>query len=84
MYRITVKGSAERDLRRIDRSMISRVAKAIQALGENPRPSSCRKLSGSDSEFRVRIGDYRIIYVIDDMSRTIDVQRIRHRKDAYH
>ena len=83
MFRVTIKRSAERELRRIDRPVVPRIVSAIHSLADEPRPAGCRKLVGSESEFRIRIGDYRVVYAIDDEAQEINVQRIRHRKDAY-
>ena len=55
---------------------------AIRALADEPRPHGCVKLSGSQS-WRIRIGDYRVIYDIDDKSRQIDVLHIGHRREVY-
>ncbi len=63
--------------------MIPKILEAIQMLAANPRPADTRKLVGSDGEYRIRVGNYRVVYFIDDLNRIIDVQRIRHRKDAY-
>ena len=83
MYRITVKRSAERELRRIDRPMIPRILVAIHNLAANPHPVGSRKLVGSEAEYRIRIGNYRVIYAVDEAEQVVDIQRIRHRKDAY-
>jgi len=60
-----------------------RIFEAIDALVDNPRPRGCRKLRGRDSQYRIRVGDYRVIYEIDDKTVTVLILRIRHRKDAY-
>jgi len=52
-------------------------------LADNPRPYGCRKLTGSDRDWRIRVGDYRIVYEIDDQVREVRVMRIRHRREAY-
>ncbi|HEX5138271.1 MAG TPA: type II toxin-antitoxin system RelE/ParE family toxin [Planctomycetota bacterium] len=52
-------------------------------LGSDPRPAGCRKLHAADDLWRVRIGDYRVIYSIDDSKRRVDVNAVRHRSDAY-
>jgi mRNA interferase RelE/StbE len=83
LYRITVKRSAERELRRIDRPMIPRILVAIHNLAANPHPVGSRKLVGSKAEYRIRIGNYRVIYAVDEAEQVVDIQRIRHRKDAY-
>jgi mRNA interferase RelE/StbE len=55
----------------------------MQALARNPRPPSCRKLEGSKSDWRIRIGDFRVIYEITDENRVIRVNRVRHRREVY-
>jgi mRNA interferase RelE/StbE len=55
----------------------------IEKLAENPRPSGCKKLKGGVNEWRIRIGDYRVIYAIEDNTKTVDVTRIAHRREAY-
>ena len=56
---------------------------AIQALATNPRPSDCRKLAGSTSDWRIRVGDYRVIYEIADEIRLVRVNRVRRRREVY-
>jgi mRNA interferase RelE/StbE len=55
----------------------------VEALATNPRPPGCRKLRDSDDEWRIRIGDYRAIYIIDDQNAAVEVTRIRHRREVY-
>ena len=55
----------------------------LEKLESAPRPPGCKKLKGGDNEWRIRVGDYRIVYVIGDTARTIDVTRIAHRSDVY-
>ena len=82
-YKITAKGSVEKDLRKIDRSQVLKITQAMQALGENPFPAASKKLVGSDQTYRLRVGDYRIIYIMDEKAKVIEIQRVRHRKDVY-
>ena len=82
-YKVRILRSAEKDLRKIHRTRLFNILEAIEALKENPRPISCRKLVGSESSYRIRIGDYRVIYTIEDTIRIVEVDRIRHRKDVY-
>ncbi len=83
MYQVLVERSAEKDLKRLSAGIRSRVATALRGLAENPRPSGSRKLAGTKHDWRVRIGDYRIIYEIADVIRVVRVQRIRHRREVY-
>ena len=81
-YALAFKPSAEKELRKLSRDAIPRVVAAIRALADEPRPHGCVKLSASQS-WRIRVGDYRVIYDIDDTSRTIDVLHIGHRREVY-
>jgi mRNA interferase RelE/StbE len=60
-----------------------RIATKIDSFAEQPRPAGCKKLRGADDLWRVRVGDYRIIYAIDDTLSVVEIRVIRHRKDAY-
>ncbi len=81
-YRVEIQRSAERDLSRLAESVFERVTARIALLAGDPRPSGSQKLTGL-SAYRVRVGDYRIIYEVSDASRTVIVTRVRHRRDAY-
>jgi mRNA interferase RelE/StbE len=83
MYQVVVERSAEKDLKRLSGQIRSRVATALRSLSENPRPAGSRKLAGTKRDWRVRVGDYRIIYEIADVIRVVRVQRIRHRREVY-
>jgi len=83
MYQVVVERSAEKDLKRLSAGIRSRVVVALRALGENPRPPGSRKLSGTKNDWRVRVGDHRIIDEIADVIRVVRVLRIRHRREVY-
>ncbi|MBI3075552.1 MAG: type II toxin-antitoxin system RelE/ParE family toxin [Deltaproteobacteria bacterium] len=55
----------------------------IEALAENPRPPGCRKITGSENDWRIRIGDYRVIYEIDEKERAVKIMRVRPRREVY-
>jgi mRNA interferase RelE/StbE len=82
-YRLLLRPAAQRDLGGLPRAILGRVEKAIERLRENPRPPGCRKLSGFENEWRVRVGDYRILYIVDSAQQEIRVARIAHRREAY-
>ncbi len=82
-YEIQWKHSAEKDLRGIDRQYIPRIIEAIESLSDNPFPPQHCKLHGSESSYRIRIGDYRVIYQVDSEKKLVVVYHVRHRKDAY-
>ena len=83
MYRVLLERSAERDLRRLTPPIHDRVIAALQALADNPRPQGCRKLVGSVNDWRIRVGDYRVVYEIADVIRVVRVHRVRHRREVY-
>ena len=66
MYEVYVEKAAENDLKRLPPITFHRIIPHIRALAGNPRPSSCRKLTGSKDDWRIRIGDYRVLYEIDE------------------
>ena len=82
-YKIWWKRSAEKDLRSIDKQHIPRLIEAIEPLSKDPFPVQHRKLYGTNISYRIRVGDYRIVYQIDSKKRLITVYHIRHRKDIY-
>ena len=83
MYRIHFAGRAERAFRKLSPDVQRRLDPAILALADNPRPPGCLKLSGADSLWRIRVGDYRIVYSIHDDRLLVLVVRVAHRKDVY-
>ncbi len=81
-YKVLIKPSAVEELEDIPRRDRERVARRIQGLAGDPRPPGCEKLS-AEEKYRVRQGTYRVIYAIDDETRTILVVKIAHRREAY-
>lgn len=82
-YAIDVKPSARRELDNLTDSLIARLVPKIESLAANPRPSGCRKLRGHKDLWRIRVGDYRILYIIDDDRKELSVTRVAHRRDVY-
>lgn len=82
-YTITFTTSARRELQKLDGAIVRRIFPKIEALGQDPRPSGCRKLVGTPNLWRIRVGDYRVVYSIEDDVLTIEVIAVRHRRDAY-
>lgn len=84
MYKITIKKTAAKELNELPDKIAASITTAIFQLAENPRPAGCKKLKGKKTEFwRIRIGDYRVIYTIDEGIKIIDIQKVGHRKDVY-
>jgi mRNA interferase RelE/StbE len=63
--------------------VVARVWARIQALAAQPRPPGCRKVQGEEDVWRIRVGDFRVLYEIKDATRIIDIVAVRHRSDAY-
>jgi mRNA interferase RelE/StbE len=82
-YRVALTASAEKELTKLPGDMVARIVPRLENLASNPRPAGCKKLSGGDVEWRIRVGDYRAVYTIDDARRLVEVTRIRHRGEVY-
>ncbi|MBN1941918.1 MAG: type II toxin-antitoxin system RelE/ParE family toxin [Phycisphaerae bacterium] len=82
-YQIRIKQKAEKALAQIPNPHRRRIAQAIDALARTPRPAGCTKLTGADNAYRIRVGDYRIVYEIVDKVLIVYIIRIAHRKDIY-
>ena len=82
-YSITFARSARKELEALSNPLIQRIFPKIEALNVEPRPSGCRKLQGFENLWRIRVGDYRVIYSVDDNLRIVDVVAVRHRRQAY-
>ncbi|HEV2381401.1 MAG TPA: type II toxin-antitoxin system RelE/ParE family toxin [Terriglobia bacterium] len=82
-YSVELKPPARKELEALPDSMLARVVKKIESLGDAPRPTGCKKLKGYKDQWRVRVGDWRVVYVIDDPAKRISVTRIAHRRDVY-
>lgn len=81
-YQVILKRSAEKELDKLDDRLFSRVTSRLEALETDPRPSDIKKLSGQDS-YRIRVGDYRILFEIDDTAKRVLVFAVRHRRESY-
>lgn len=82
-YTVNVKRSAQKEIRALDASAQARVIEAVRGLASDPRPAGCRKLVGAENRWRIRVGDYRVIYTIDDAVRVVEIIAARHRSKAY-
>jgi mRNA interferase RelE/StbE len=84
MYSLRIKKSAEKELEKLPIQFVKRVAAAIDGLTKNPRPIGSKKLEGQKEPlWRIRIGDYRVIYLIEDEIKIIEIRRVGNRKDIY-
>ena len=83
MFKVSITSSAERDLKRLDRPIKNRIVPAILALASNPRPPGSLRVRSEEGVWRVRIGDWRVGYRVDDGASEVIVVRIAHRRDFY-
>lgn len=82
-YRIEIKRSAAKEIEAIaDRRTRTKVIERIAALAEDPRPAGCEKLSGAES-YRIRQGDYRIVYTVEDRRLVVEIVKVGHRREVY-
>ena len=82
-YEVRLTPPAQKDLDGFRGELLKRFENVISGLYENPRPHNSKKLSGGGARWRIRTGDYRILYEIDDSQKTVKVFRIAHRKEVY-
>jgi mRNA interferase RelE/StbE len=82
-YALEIKHSAQKELDALDDALFSRIDRKILALADNPRPAGCKKLKGYKDQWRVRVGDWRVLYIIDDAAKLVSVTRIAHRREVY-
>lgn len=81
-YSVRILPRAQQDCDLLPDNVYRRIAKAILRLEGNPRPAGCLKLRGIEG-YRIRMGDYRVLYTVDDSGREVFIYRVRHRKEAY-
>ena len=81
-YKITFRKSVSKDLKKIPKKDVLRILEAIKALAENPRPPQSKKLSGQE-KYRLRQGNYRVLYSIEDEKLIIQVVKVGNRRDIY-
>lgn len=81
-YKLLIKPSAVKELEKLPKKELARITNRLQDLGQNPRPAKCEKLSAQE-KYRVRQGNYRIVYSVDDNEQTVLVVKVGHRKDVY-
>lgn len=82
-YELRLSSSAEKELESLDDRLFERVDAKILALVDEPRPAGAKKLKGRTSAWRIRVGDYRVIYSIDDKASLVTIVRLAHRSRAY-
>jgi len=81
-YLVTLKRSAEKELSRLSSEIHDRVIERLIALQDDPRPQGTKKLRGREG-YRLRVGDYRVLYVVDDSEQKVEVYSVAHRREVY-
>ena len=82
-YELGIKPPARRELEKLSDALIARMIPKIEGLATDPRPAGCKKLHGHSDMWRIRVGDYRIVYIVDDEYKSVSVTRIAHRREVY-
>jgi mRNA interferase RelE/StbE len=82
-YSIVLKSSAQKELDALDDAVFFRIDRKILALAETPRPSGCKKLRGYKDQWRIRVGDWRVVYIIDDSAKRVSITCVAHRREVY-
>ena len=82
-YSLEIKQSAQKELDHLDDAVFARIDRKILLLADNPRPAGCKKLKGYTDHWRIRVGDWRLVYIVDDTAKAVSVTRIAHRREAY-
>jgi mRNA interferase RelE/StbE len=82
-FELRWRTSTKKDLRQLPPQEITRIVEAVTALAAEPFPHGSQKLTGSDHTYRIRIGDYRVVYEVVAALKLVEIQRVRHRKDVY-
>ena len=82
-YSLEIKQSAQKELDALDGAVFARIDRKILTLANNPRPPGCRKLRGYKDQWRIRVGDWRVVYFIDDGAKLVTITRVAHRREVY-
>lgn len=82
-YKIKFSKGSVKDIKKLPKTTVERILYKIFSLAANPTPPGCRKLAGTENSWRVRVGNYRILYTVENDILLIEIIKIRHRKDVY-
>jgi len=83
VYEVLIEKSAERDLKKIPAADFKRIVPHLKGLAADAGPMGSRKISGSDHDWRIRVGTYRIIYELNDKEKVVKIMRVKQRREAY-
>ena len=82
-FNLRWRTSTKKDLRKIPRDMVPRIVAEVEKLADEPLPHGSEKLTGSERTYRIRVGDYRVVYELLRDANIVEIQRVRHRRDVY-
>jgi mRNA interferase RelE/StbE len=82
-YSVEIKPSARKELEALPNNALARTVHKIESLAHAPRPAGCKKLKGYKDHWRVRVGEWRVVYIIDDAAKLVSVTRVAHRREVY-
>lgn len=82
-YQLEVKQKADKELARVRQDIGRRLLQSIESLASDPRPRQSHKLSESESSYRLRVGDYRVLYQVDDEAKLVTIFKVGHRREVY-
>lgn len=82
-YQIKFKSSSAKEFKNLSSNIQKRIGEVLEKMKENPRISGVIKLQGDDKLYRIRVGDYRLVFEIDDSEKLVRITRVRHRQDVY-
>ena len=82
-YAVELKASARKELESLPNVVLARVFRKIESLADDPRPAGCKKLKGYKDQWRLRVGDWRVVYIVDDSAKLVSITRIAHRREVY-
>lgn len=82
-YSLQIKLSAQKELDALDDAVFKRIDRKILGLADNPRLPGCKKLRGYKDQWGVRVGDWRVVYLIDDAAKLVTITRVAHRREVY-
>jgi mRNA interferase RelE/StbE len=82
-WSLEIKQSAQKEMDALDDALFARIDRKIMALAENPRPAGCKKLKGYKDQWRIRVGDWRVLYIVDGSAKLVSITRVAHRREVY-
>jgi len=82
-YSVEIKPTARKELEDLPDPVLARVVRKLESLADVPRPSGCKKLKGYKDQWRIRTGDWRVVYIINETVKLVSIVRIAHRREVY-